>query len=62
MIYNLELTLEEMQRQALLKGEMKGKMEVAKNLLRLGIELDKIAQATELSPEEIATLKKQLEQ
>lgn len=37
MIYNLELTLEEMQRQALLKGEMKGKMEVAKNLLRLGI-------------------------
>ncbi|GEA15390.1 transposase [Moorella sp. E308F] len=61
MIYNLELTLEEMQRQALLKGEMKGKMEVAKNLLRLGIELDKIAQATELSPEEIATLKKQLE-
>ncbi|OIQ53868.1 Rpn family recombination-promoting nuclease/putative transposase [Neomoorella thermoacetica] len=58
MIYNLELTLEEMQRQALLKG----KMEVAKNLLRLGIELDKIAQATELSPKEIATLKKQLEQ
>ncbi|QGP93282.1 Recombination-promoting nuclease RpnA [Neomoorella glycerini] len=74
MIYNLELTLEEMQRQALLKGEMKGRMEgrmegkmegkieVAKNLLQLGIEIDKIAWATGLAPDEIAALKKQLEQ
>ncbi|WP_338834358.1 Recombination-promoting nuclease RpnD [Moorella humiferrea] len=78
MIYNLELTLEEMQRQALLKGkmegklegklegelegELKGKREVARNLLLLNIDIDTIIKATGLDPEEINALKKQLEQ
>ncbi|MGI9863056.1 Rpn family recombination-promoting nuclease/putative transposase [Moorella naiadis] len=62
MIYNLEITLEEMQQQALLKGKMEGKMEVAKNMLLLGIEMETIARATGLAPDEIATLKKQMEQ
>ncbi|MDN5362439.1 MAG: hypothetical protein PWP70_1486 [Moorella sp. (in: firmicutes)] len=74
MIYNLELTLEEMQRQALLKGkmegklegelegELKGKREVARNLLLLNVDIETIAKATGLTPDEIAVLKKQLEQ
>ncbi|WP_406677939.1 hypothetical protein [Moorella sp. ACPs] len=78
MIYNLELTLEEMQRQALLKGkiegklegklegelegELKGKREVARNLLLLNVDIDTVIKATGLDPEEINALKKQLEQ
>ncbi|MGI9862770.1 Rpn family recombination-promoting nuclease/putative transposase [Moorella naiadis] len=70
MIYNLELTLEEMQRQALLKGlkegelegELKGKREVARNLLLLNLDIGTIIKATGLTPEEINSLKKQLEQ
>ncbi|MGI9863073.1 transposase, partial [Moorella naiadis] len=78
MIYNLELTLEEMQQQALLKGKMEGKMEgklegelegelkgkreVARNLLLLNVDIETIIKATGLAPEELAMLKKQLEQ
>ncbi|PRR71639.1 hypothetical protein MHFGQ_11820 [Moorella humiferrea] len=74
MIYNLELTLEEMQQQALLKGkmegklegelegELKGKREVARNLLLLNVDIETIIKATGLAPEEINALKKQLEQ
>ncbi|QGP92291.1 Putative transposase, YhgA-like [Neomoorella glycerini] len=78
MIYNLELTLEEMQQQALLKGlkegeqkgklegklegELKGKREVARNLLLLNVDIETIIKATGLSPDEIAVMKKQLEQ
>lgn len=70
MIYNLELTLEEMQRQALLKGkmegklegELKGKREVARNLLLLNVDIETIIKATGLAPEEINALKKHLEQ
>ncbi|KYH33254.1 hypothetical protein [Neomoorella mulderi] len=74
MIYNLELTLEEMQRQALLKGlkegeqkgklegKLEGKREVARNLLLLNVDIETIVKATGLTPDEIAVLKKQLEQ
>ncbi|WP_071522036.1 hypothetical protein [Neomoorella thermoacetica] len=65
MIYNLELTLEEMQQQALLKGKLEGKLEaqqeIAKNLLLLNVDIDTIIKATGLSPEEINTLCRQLE-
>jgi len=61
MISNLELVLEEMQREAWLKGLEKGKLEVAKNLLLLNVDPDTIAKATGLSLDEIETLKKQLE-
>ncbi|OIQ52933.1 hypothetical protein MOTE_25260 [Moorella thermoacetica] len=74
MIYNLEITLEEMQQQALLKGlkegelkgklegELEGKREVARNLLLLNVDIETIIKATWLAPEEINALKKQLEQ
>ncbi|OIQ53166.1 hypothetical protein [Neomoorella thermoacetica] len=74
MIYNLELTLEEMQQQALLKGlkegeqkgklegKLEGKREVARNLLLLNVDIETIVKATGLTPDEIAVLKKQLEQ
>ncbi|MEW8959295.1 MAG: hypothetical protein AB2448_09365 [Moorella sp. (in: firmicutes)] len=53
MIYNLELTIEEMQQQALLKGkmeeklegELKGKREVARNLLLLNVDIETIIKA-----------------
>ena len=69
MIYNLELTLEEMQRQALLKGEQrgeqkgerKGKQEVARNMLLLNVDVETIVKYTGLSLEEINALKKQVE-
>ncbi|MCG0279064.1 MAG: transposase, partial [Thermanaeromonas sp.] len=83
-ISNLELVLEEMQREAWLKGlkegeekgklegrlegrlegklegERKAKLQVAKNLLLLNVDIDTIAKATGLSLEEIESLKKQL--
>ncbi|MBE3572990.1 MAG: Rpn family recombination-promoting nuclease/putative transposase [Moorella humiferrea] len=74
MIYNLEITLEEMQQQALLKGlkegeqkgklegKLEGKREVARNLLLLNVDIETIVKATGLTPDEIAVLKKQLEQ
>ncbi|WP_338824846.1 hypothetical protein MHOCP_04140 [Moorella humiferrea] len=74
MIYNLELTLEEMQQQALLKGlkegeqkgklegKLEGKREVARNLLLFNVDIETIVKATGLTPDEIAVLKKQLEQ
>ncbi|WXJ81114.1 hypothetical protein MHLNE_04560 [Moorella humiferrea] len=74
MIYNLEITLEEMQQQALLKGlkegeqkgklegKLEGKREVARNLLLFNVDIETIVKATGLTPDEIAVLKKQLEQ
>ncbi|WP_231967972.1 hypothetical protein [Thermanaeromonas toyohensis] len=73
MISNLELVLEEMQREAWLKGLEKGKLEgelegerkaklqVAKNLLLLNVDVDTIAKATGFSLEEIEDLRKQTE-
>ncbi|MCG0278205.1 MAG: Rpn family recombination-promoting nuclease/putative transposase, partial [Thermanaeromonas sp.] len=73
MISNLELVLEEMQREAWLRGLEKGKLEgelegerkaklqVAENLLLLNVDVDTIVKATGLSLEEIEKLKKQLE-
>ena len=57
MIYNLELTLEEMQQQSL----QKGKQEVARNLLLLNVDVETIVKSTGLSLEEINALKKQVE-
>ncbi|MHB8127337.1 MAG: Rpn family recombination-promoting nuclease/putative transposase, partial [Desulfitobacteriaceae bacterium] len=37
-------------------GEAKGKAEVAKNLLNMGVEISKVAQATGLSEEEVKRL------
>ena len=39
------------------EGERKGKIEVAKRLIKLGISIDKIKEATELTKEEIEELK-----
>ena len=41
---------------ALAKGEAKGRAEAARNLLRMGLELSQISEATGLSPEEIEAL------
>ena len=38
------------------EGERKGKIEVAKRLIKLGISIDKIKEATELTKEEIEEL------
>ena len=39
------------------KGEAKGRAEAARNLLRMGLELSQISEATGLSPEEIEALR-----
>ncbi|MGB9662576.1 MAG: hypothetical protein ACPL5F_11290 [Moorellaceae bacterium] len=65
MISNLELVLEEMQQEAWLKGlekgKLEGKLEVARNLLLLHVDVDTISKATGLNLEEIESLRKQLE-
>ena len=38
------------------KGEAKGKMETAKNLIRLGVDIDTISKATGLTEEEVSAL------
>ncbi|MDR0617463.1 MAG: hypothetical protein LBG23_01630 [Endomicrobium sp.] len=40
------------------KGREEGRVEIAKNLLKLGIDMDLIAKSTELSLTEIKALKK----
>lgn len=57
MIYNLEIALDEL----LLKGKMEEKMDVAKNLLLLRVNVDTIAKATGLTVEEIEALGGQLQ-
>ena len=42
--------------QGMLKGRAEGRVETARNLLQMGFELDKIAQATQLSLDEIKGL------
>ena len=39
------------------KGRLEGRAETAQNLIRMGLDLDKIAQATDLSLDEIKTIK-----
>ena len=39
------------------EGEAKGRAEAARNLLRMGLELSQISEATGLSPEEIEALR-----
>lgn len=57
MMHNLERTLDDMIERAEARGEAKGKLEVVKNLLRLGItDIEKLAQAADLSKEEIEKL------
>lgn len=69
MITNLEVTLDEMQREAeargiakgRMEGKIEGKIEVAKNLLLLNVEIETIATSTGLTKAEIEELKKQLQ-
>ncbi len=65
MIYNLELTLEEMQRQAMkegkLEGEKEGKLEDARNALIEGIEPTIVAKITGLPLETIQKIKIEIE-
>ena len=42
------------------EGEAKGRADAARNLLRMGLELSKISEATGLSPDEIEALRDQL--
>jgi predicted transposase/invertase (TIGR01784 family) len=64
MITNLELTLDEMKREALREGEkigrMEGKMEVALAALKKGLSVDVVAEITGLPGETVLKLKKQL--
>jgi len=64
MIMNLEITLDEMQRQAeargIDKGEMKAKMETAKAAMLEGFEVDVVAKITGLTKETILKLKNEL--
>ena len=39
------------------EGKAEGRVETARNLLQMGLELDKISQATQLSLDEIKTIK-----
>jgi len=61
MISNLEIALDEMKQETLLQGKLEGKLEVAKNLLLLNVDVNTIIRATGLNLEEINTLKRQLE-
>ncbi len=45
-----------------LKGEIKGKSKIALNLLKIGMSVEKIAQVTELSIEQIQALQHQMQQ
>ncbi|KJR46310.1 Signal transduction histidine kinase [Desulfosporosinus sp. I2] len=45
------------QREAIQKGRVEGRVEVAKNLLDLGMEISKIAKATGMTEEEVKELK-----
>ena len=64
-ITNIERTLDEMKRQALLEGEtrgkIEGKIEVARTALKRGFPVDEVAEITGLSRETVLELKKQLE-
>ena len=48
---------ETIRRAALAEGEAKGRVEMARNLLRMGLEVSKISEATGLSPDEIEVLR-----
>ncbi|KJR99397.1 MAG: transposase, partial [Peptococcaceae bacterium BRH_c4a] len=56
MIMNLEITLDEMEQQAMIKGKLEGKLEVAKNLIGLGVDIDTISKATGLVADEVEKL------
>ncbi len=43
--------------EAMVRGRVEGRVETARNLLQMGFEPDKIAQATELSLDEIKTIR-----
>jgi len=60
MIMNLEITLDEMQRQAEARGIDKGKMETAKAAMLEGFEVDVVAKITGLTKETILKLKNEL--
>nr|WP_162164759.1 hypothetical protein [Desulfofundulus thermocisternus] len=59
-IINPEMTLDEVREQAIKEGKLKGKMEVAKNMLLLDLDIDTIVRATGLRFNDIEFLKKQL--
>ena len=42
------------------EGEAKGRVETARNLLRMGLEVSQISEATGLSPDEIEALRGRL--
>jgi hypothetical protein len=44
--------------EAMKKGEKKAKIKVARNLLKMGLDVGMIAKATELTPEEVTSLQK----
>ena len=60
-MWDAETNDEAIRRAALAKGEAKGRAEgraeAARNLLRMGLELSQISEATGLSPEEIEALR-----
>jgi hypothetical protein len=59
-IINPEKTLDEVREQAIKEGKLKGKVEVAKNMLLLDLDIDTIVRATGLRFIDIEFLKKQL--
>ena len=60
MVTNLEITLEEMQKEAETRGKLEEKLEVAKAALKKGFSIDDIAEITGLDKETVLKLKQEM--
>lgn len=60
MVSNLGRTLDKIERKALEKGIEKGKIEVAKNLLKMGLSVEQVSTGTGISKEKIEEIRKEI--
>jgi predicted transposase/invertase (TIGR01784 family) len=60
MVSNLGKTLEKLEKKATEKGIEKGKIEVAKNFLRMGLTVEQVSIGTGISKEEIEKIRKEI--
>lgn len=60
MVSNLGKTLDKMERKATERGIEKGKVEVAKNLLKMGLTVDQVSIGTGISKEKVEELRKEV--
>lgn len=60
MVSNLGKTLEKMEKKATERGIEKGKIEVAKNLLKMGLTIEQVSIGTGISKEKVEEIRKEV--